>query len=122
MHSDDIDERVQTAMKFHLGQKNAVGRWDLVIHIFGLGADLPRTDQNRADRAIRKSVERLRSNGLIICNLGDGSGWFLPASAEEYRSFRAMYGSHAFPILDNIKAMDRTAQDTWPNPLQPGLL
>ena len=59
---------------------------------------------------------------MIICNLGEGSGWFLAATAEEYGNFRAVYGSHAFPILENIREMDRSARRAWPNALQPKLL
>jgi hypothetical protein len=122
LDAEQVEERVKRILKNHIGQANAKGRWALVADVFGPGADRDRSDLNRADRAVRKAIERLRNQGTIICNLGDGTGWFLPATDEEYQIFRSMYGSHAFPILENIRAMDRTAQQRWPTRQQPRLL
>lgn len=118
----DICETIMAVLQFHVGQSQAINRWELVVKVFGPGKDLPRTDANPFDRAVRKAIEHLRHTGEMICNLGDGSGFFLPASHEEYNAFRACYGSHAFPIMEAIHEMDRTANQTWPNRLQPSLL
>jgi len=122
MERAELEKKIAQNLAYHVGQEHAVDRWGLVVWIFGRGADVPRTDQNRADRAVRRAIEHMRHQGAIICNQGDGEGWFLPATDEEYRAFRSMYGSHAFPILENIRAMDRTAQERWPNLMQPRLL
>jgi hypothetical protein len=122
LDADQVEERVMKVLRMHVGQANACGRWDLVAEVFGHGSDQPRSDSNKCDRAVRKAIERLRNGGTLICNLGDGSGWFLPSSEEEYKAFRAAYGSHAFPILENIRAMDATARQRWPNLQQPRLM
>ena len=121
MEREELEKLLQSILASHVGEANAIARWDLVIKVFGQGADIPRTDDNRADRAIRKAVEGLRNQGRIICNLGNGAGWFMPSNDEEYRAFRSSYGSHAFPIMANIRAMDETAREIWPNALQPRL-
>ena len=122
MNHSEVEDCVTKELQGRRGVGVAIERWDLVQRVFGPGADIPRTDRNRADRAIRKAIDVLRSRGMLICNLGEGSGWFLPATAEEYENFRAVYGSHAFPILKNIREMDRSARRIWPNALQPKLL
>jgi hypothetical protein len=118
----ELEQKIMTELAHHVGKAYALDRWDLVLLMFGYEEVDPRNDSNRADRAVRKAIESLRSQGRIICNLGDGAGWFLPATDEEYRAFRAVYGSHAFPIMENLQAMDHAAQEQWPNALQPRLL
>jgi hypothetical protein len=122
MDHDELEERIVLTLTHHVGRGNAVDRWAMVVSIFGAGADIPQSDDNYYDRRIRRKVESLRRKGHLICNLGDGRGWFLAENEEEYRSFRAMYGSHAFPIMETIHSMDKAAQAQWPNALQPPLL
>jgi hypothetical protein len=122
MDHDELEERIVLELAHHIGETNAVERWALVRKIFGPGADIPPTDDNHFDRRIRKVVELMRGKGHLICNLGNGRGWFLAGSEEEYRAFRSVYGSHAFPIMDTIHAMDKAATELWPNALQPRLL
>ena len=66
-------------------------------------------------------MARLRKSGLLICDMGDGSGRFLAMSAQEYQAFRQYYGSQAFEKLETIRAMDRAADEMFPNRLQPSL-
>jgi hypothetical protein len=122
MDHGEVEECVMRELQGRCGQAWAVERWELVRRVFGDGADIPRNDSNLADRVVRRAVEALRGRGLLVCNLGEGSGWFLAGSPQEYQAFRAAYGSHAFPILENIREMDRTAKQTWPNALQPKLI
>lgn len=122
-YSDDaLDMGVLTMLKQHVGQQHPIGRWELVVRIFGRGADLPQTDDNIADRQIRDSVARLRRQGILICDMGDGRGRFLAASLDEYNAFRQYYGSAVFERLETIQEMDRSAGRTWPDALQPRLL
>ncbi len=118
---DELDLRVKQVLARHWGRENSIGRWELVAEIFGAAAAEDRTDGNSADRRIRDAKERLRNKGEIICDLMGGEGTFMAKSAEEYRMFRKRYGAHAFPIMATIREMDKTAENTWPNPLQPGL-
>jgi hypothetical protein len=122
MDKSELDLKIKLIVSQHSGLRNAIDRWDLVREIFGAGEDYPRTDANPCDRMVRRSIERLRHAGTLICNLGEGSGWFLASNEEEYQSFRAAYGSHAWPIVENIREMDRAAREIWPNALQPKLL
>jgi hypothetical protein len=117
---EGLDRAVQFNLYQHRGQANGIRRETLVYELFGVQvADV--TDADSFDRNIRDAIERLRNQGHLICNLGDGSGYFIASSVGEYQAFRLRYGKHAFPILATIKQMDRAAAETWQDPLQPRL-
>lgn len=119
---DELDHEVLYVINMHRGQQNAISRWEMVEKVFGRDAALVRSDGNTQDRQLRRSIERLRKQGHIISNLGEGSGYFLATTPEEYQAFRSAYGAHAFPIMETIKEMDKAAREQWPNPLQPRML
>ena len=79
-------------------------------------------DNHHGDRHIRESVERLRKQGVLICDMGDGVGRYLPETVEEYRAFRAKYSSRAFAIIDTVREMDEAAKSEWSEFEQPRLL
>lgn len=118
---DELDERLKRLFVLHQGREYAIKRWDLVIAVFGTGADVPRNDGNTSDRQIRDAVERLRSHGWLILNLNDGRGRFLCASEEEYWEFRSRYVKQVTSIAAVIRLMDKAAQLKYPNLLQPSL-
>lgn len=118
----ELDREVLFVMNMHRGQENAVSRWELVEKVFGRDAALVRSDGNTYDRQLRQSISRLRMRGHIICNLGEGSGYFLATTPEEYQAFRSYFGAHAFPIMETIRELDKAAEEKWPNPLQPRLI
>jgi hypothetical protein len=80
-----------------------------------------RNDDHPVDRLIRASVARLRSQGHLICDLGDGNGRYVAVNADE---FWEMYGSYIKPIKTRAlvaKAMKKAAELQFPNLLQPSL-
>ena len=118
---EQLDREVLFHLKLHLGAAHPIGRWAIVMKIFGAGAAVPRSDSNIYDRQVRESVARLRKGGLLVCDVGDGSGKFLAVSAQEYQAFRQYYGAQAFEKLEILRAMDRAADEQFPNRLQPSL-
>jgi len=119
---DQLDVEVLFLLRQHRGRKNPIGRWEMVAKIYGPQACEPRSDDNFADRQIRESVARLRRQGVLICDMGDGKGRFLAATLEEYAGFKAYFGSAAFEKIETIHAMDRAAAEAFPSELQPRLL
>lgn len=73
------------------------------------------------DRQIRKAIENLREAGNLIC-FDSAGGYYMAASGEEYREFRAKYGAYAFSILEKLKAMDKAAGERWGAMSQQGRL
>jgi len=124
LYTDEaLDGEVLFIIRQHQGKQNAVGRWELVERLFGREACEPRTDDNLADRQIRYSVARLRKQGVLICDMGDGRGRYLAETVDEYQEFRLKYGSRAFEVLEILRQMDKAAEQAFvTNPLQQRLL
>ncbi len=113
---DELDHEVYFVLYMHKGEENAVLRWDLVIRIFGEDAVTPETknDKNKYDRAVRDSMMRLRMKyGHPICNRGNGSGYYVANSREEYDKFIEYYlGADKLKYL-SVKMMDEVADRQW---------
>ena len=123
LYTDEaLDREVLFVIRQHQGKQNAIGRWELVERLFGRAACEPRNDQNTADRDIRDSVSRLRKRGVLICDMGDGTGRYIASTVEEYQAFRLKYSSRAYEVLETVREMDKAAAQEWPNPLQQRLL
>jgi hypothetical protein len=121
MTDEELDEKLTKFFALHQGKENAIKRWDLVIAVFGAGADIPRTDANSQDRQIRDGVERLRNHGVLILNLNDGRGRYLAASEAEYLEFRNVYVKQVKSIAAVLRTMDKQAVRVYPSILQPAL-
>lgn len=122
LSEDQLDAEVLFQLKRHLGKGHPIGRWELVEKIYGITASFPRNDGNVYDRKIREAVNRLRKQGVLICDMGDGAGRFLPESMDEYRAFRTKFTSFAYDIIETAKEMDKAAITEFPDGLQPKLL
>lgn len=108
-----LDREVMFRLMQHKGKPNAIERWCLVALLFGdEAATAPmRNNNNEYDRHMRESVERLRSQGQHICNLG--GGYFIAASRGEYKEFKKYYLRSAYRQLQITSAMDDSADARW---------
>ena len=101
---DELDHYTLYILFNYVGEPNGIFRRDLVERVFDVNLrDDELTDANPFDRQVRQSIERLRHQGHIICNTGNGMGYYMAATLEEYQAFRASYGSHAFPVMEAIR-------------------
>jgi len=120
---EELDRNVLYWLREHVGKANAVDRWDLVAYVFRTDP-VPmelRNDDNIQDREIRYAVGRLRAEGHLICDLGDGNGRWMAANEKEFWEF---YGYYVKPIKSRAevaRALKDAAQRRWPNLLQPSL-
>lgn len=119
---EQLDAEVLFVLKQHVGKKNPIGRWALVSKIFGAVLPQFQNDSNVADRQVRESVNRLRKQGVLICDMGDGLGRYLAETLEEYQAFRLRYGSRAYEVLETLREMDKSAEREFGNALQPRLI
>jgi len=122
LDNDQLDREVLFILNQHIGKENAIDRWLMVFDVFGERV-LPaqQNDAHPLDRAIRYSINRLRKQSHLICDLGDGNGRYLAANEEE---FWEQYRYYASPIKERaevLHAMKKAAQAKWPNVLQPSL-
>ena len=119
---EQLDIEVLSFLKQHCGQTHPIGRWELVEKIFGPMLPTERTNDNGYDRQVREAVERLRKQGTLICDMGDGSGRFLATTMQEYQAFRDRFAGRAYQIMETLREMDKAAEKQWENPLQPRLI
>ena len=122
LDNEQLDAEVLFQLKQHRGKHLPIGRWELVAKIYGPVAPQEQNDGNLYDRAIRESVMRLRRRGVLICDMGDGTGRFLAETVDEYQAFRLKYGSRAFEVMETLREMDKAAEQEFPNSKQPRLL
>lgn len=81
------------------GRKNAISRSELA-RLAGVG-----------DRKMRKSIEELRNEGYLICNLQDGKGYFLAETEEDLKAQMAINNSRAMSILVQQKHIRRKLKE-----------
>lgn len=112
---DSLDNEVLFVLGMRKGEGRAIPRWELVVRIYGedVVTEETRNDDNLYDRAVRKSIERLRQNGHHICNRGNGAGYYIADSREEYEKFKEYYLGPAYPKFQAVKVMDAEAERRW---------
>jgi len=110
----ELDRSVLFILQFRKGRQNAIRRWDLVEQVFGADAvaEPTRNNNNVYDRQVRESIERWRSQGQHICNVGDG-GYFMASTRPEYEDFKKYYLGAAYRKLQITSMMDATADQRW---------
>lgn len=122
MTDEKLDELVKYFLSRHVGKENRIERWDLVEKVFGVRVpEFERNDGHSLDRDIRNSVSRLRVQGHLICDLGDGQGRWLAANDAEFWEFYSYYVAPIKARGEVAKAMKRAAREQFPNLLQPSL-
>ncbi len=122
IQDSQLDREVLYVLQFHIGKGNAIERWDLVERITGeYVPEAFRNDDNPDDRKIRMAVSRLRAEGHLICDLGDGNGRYIAANEKE---FWELYHYYVKPIkvrVEIARAMKQAALRKWPDLNQPSL-
>jgi hypothetical protein len=121
-YSDEqLDCELVYILNQHVGKEKAIKRWDLVARVFSPVPLYLQNDDHPEDREIRYAVSRLRAQGHLICDLGDGKGRYLAANEAE---FWELYNYYLKPIQARsnvLRAMKKAAEYRWPNLLQPNL-
>src|SRR5688572_27411909 len=110
------DLKVLHILLTHQGKDHKIGRWELVEKVYGEPVPVDQqNDGNLKDREIRYSVARLRSQGYLICDLGDGTGRWMAANPDEFWEFYNFYISPIKARAEVIRSMKKAATDRWPD-------
>jgi hypothetical protein len=117
--NEALDRSLLYILNQHIGKDRAVERWELVETVFGERVpEHMRHDDNLDDREIRYAIGRLRKQGYLICDMGNGNGRYLASNENEFWEY---YGSYVKPIRERAevaRAMKKAALKRWPNALQ----
>lgn len=118
----DLDKAVLHILLRHVGKAHALDRWTLVemIDVDPVPNHL-RNDDHPIDRLIRASVSRLRMQGYLICDLGDGAGRYMASTPDEFWEFYSYYVKPIKSRATVIREMKKSAIRQFPNLMQPSL-
>ena len=115
MKTDDqraLDEKVLDALWDHRGKKNRISRVELVMKIFGVKVNKGQLANNKLDRQIRESIERLRQEYVILSSSGMDGYWF-PETMGEVAGYLAEIESRASKLLQQKARMQRNAEQQF---------
>jgi hypothetical protein len=121
--NEAIKSAIFSVLSDHWGIDNAISANELksVLNFSSGGKSI-------SSREIRNCISELRKDGNLICSLagssemhGNVSGYFIPATFEEYKAYRNFYTSYAIDIFETIRAMDKEARATFIYDYQPPL-
>lgn len=101
----------------HKGRENTIDRWSLVRRLFG-AESVPageESDSNPYDRRVRDNIEILRKppHQHLICNMGDGSGYFIARTRAEYDAWKKYYLGSTYEKWVVVNGLDAVADETW---------
>lgn len=132
----EVKRAILDALSTAFGIDNAISAENIQNHVI-----FATRQENITNRQIRNCIKELRDTGHLICSLSGTlkkqnisysddldempstlvSGYYRPATLEEYKRYRAFHVSYAKRIFETIREMDRSAQEEFPYDLQPGL-
>lgn len=81
------------------GKENAITRPELA-RVLGM-----------TDRAVRKEIELARDRGALICNDGDGAGYYMARDICQIERQYRMDKSRSLAVLNRLKTMRRMLND-----------
>ena len=109
-----MDREVLRILHQCMGHDAAISRWQLVEAVFGVVIpESLRTNGNTLDRQVRESISRWRDQGQHICNVGDGNGYYMANTREEYERFKRYYLGADYKKFGSVRKMDEKADERW---------
>lgn len=112
-----LDDKVLTAIWSHRGKENRIGRAELVQEVFGVKVSNAQLANNRMDRQIRESIERLRRKYVIISSSGLNGYWF-PETEAEAQAFITETENRAMKLLQITRTMRSNVEAQFQPKLQ----
>jgi hypothetical protein len=103
-----LEKHVRLILERRTGQGNAIERGELLFQVHQSIMLV-----HASDRQVRLAIESLREQGLLICNLLTGDGYYLAETMDEYQEFRRKYASYAVTIFERVRSMDAEAEKRW---------
>ena len=103
------ERAVLRVMTWHVGQAHAVRRDEIARAAEKMGVRFS------DERQIRLTIVELRKRGVPICSSSGDAGYYLPATLDEYREFRAReYVKKIVDMRETVEAMDNQVRAMFP--------
>jgi len=107
-----LENEVLFIINMHQGEQNPIDRWTFAKKVYGDDAvtDETKNDNNPYDRSVRDMLEFLRvKREMLICNLGDGRGYYLARTREEYKRWKKYYLGASITKYTVVSVTDKVA-------------
>lgn len=102
-----VERSTLRVLSFHVGQKNAITRPDLLAALSTSGFTV-------GDRQMRVTITDLRKAGHLICSSSGDGGYYIAETVDEYREFaRVEYESKITDMAETLRAMDEGARKVF---------
>jgi len=103
------ERAVLRVMTWHVGQAKTVRRDEIARAAEKMGVRFS------DERQIRLTIVELRKRGVPICSSSGDAGYYLPATLDEYREFRAReYVKKIVDMRETVEAMDNQIRAMFP--------
>jgi len=103
------ERAVLRVMTWHVGQAQAARRDEIARAAEKMGVRFS------DERQIRLTIVELRKRGVPICSSSGDAGYYLPATLDEYREFRAReYVKKIVDMRETVEAMDNQVRAMFP--------
>lgn len=103
------ERAVLRVMTWHVGQAQAVRRDEIARAAEKMGVRFS------DERQVRLAIVELRKRGVPICSSSGDAGYYLPATLDEYREFRAReYVKKIVDMRETVAAMDNQVRSMFP--------
>lgn len=116
MSTPSLERAVLRVLTFHVGRDRAVGSAALLtaVRMHGFHA---------SERQVRDAVKQLRRSGVLIGSAaGEGGGYYILTSQQEFDSFTAVeFQAQISDMLETLQAMRDAARREWGDAGQPVL-
>lgn len=106
---EELDAAVLEALWYRKGKSQRISRVDLIWQVFGVRVGKNQLANNKMDRQIRESIERLRQEYVILSSSGLDGYWF-PECMAEVLNYLAEIESRACKLLQQKARMQRNAE------------
>ena len=113
---DRIFDAVIRCLSKRTGRANCISRDNLVNQVRYYGMQVH-------ERQVREAIKQLRRAGHLICSAaGEGGGYYMAGSKQEYSEFRqAEFAAKISDMSETMRAMDQTAQKDFGSAIQLGI-
>lgn len=102
------DRAILRVLEFHRGKEGAIGGEELtrLVNLNGFHID---------QRTVRESIKELRRTGHLICSTaGNGGGYYLATTAEEFEQFIDQeFKAKIKDMSETLNAMQQAARDQF---------
>lgn len=109
----EVKTRIIFVMRtFHVGQRKAIKKRDLLKEVFGSAADQSESYNNLQDRQIRDAINKANEEGALICSSAKYGYWWAESMSDGIAAVEENK-SRALTQLANVSTLEKNLQKEY---------